>query len=140
MASVDSLGVWLGETRIAELEQPRPYRLRLRYTDEALAAWPQNSPVVSCSLPLGREPLDVFPFCLGLLPEGQALATMAAQAGLAANDVFGLLGRYGRDVAGALVIGAEGPRPRRSKTWKSIRSDPTMTPSSRSPGCRTSSS
>jgi serine/threonine-protein kinase HipA len=112
MATASSLGVWLGETRVAELEQPRWPRIRLRYTDEALAAWPQNSPVVSCSLPLGRAPGDAFPFCLGLLPEGQALATMAAQAGLAANDVFALLGRYGRDVAGALVIDTEPPEPR----------------------------
>jgi serine/threonine-protein kinase HipA len=109
MATTNSLGVWLGETRVADLEQPRWPRIRLRYTDEALGRWPQNSPVVSCSLPLGRSPGDAFPFCLGLLPEGQALATMAAQAGLAANDVFGLLGRYGRDVAGALVIGTEEP-------------------------------
>jgi serine/threonine-protein kinase HipA len=112
MATASSLGVWLGETRVADLEQPRWPRIRLRYTDEALDTWPQNSPVISCSLPLGRTPGDAFPFCLGLLPEGLALATMAAQAGLAANDVFGLLGRYGRDVAGALVIGADGPEPR----------------------------
>ncbi|MGC1164880.1 MAG: HipA domain-containing protein [Solirubrobacterales bacterium] len=112
MATASSLGVWLGETRVAELEQPRWPRIRLRYTKEALDSWPQNSPVISCSLPLARSPGDAFPFCLGLLPEGQALATMAAQAGLAANDVFGLLGRYGRDVAGALVIGTEDPEPR----------------------------
>jgi len=109
MATANSLGVWLDETPLAELEQPRWPRIRLRYTKEALDSWPQNSPVISCSLPLARTPGDAFPFCLGLLPEGQALATMAAQAGLAANDVFGLLGRYGRDVAGALVIGTEDP-------------------------------
>ncbi|MGH2937857.1 MAG: HipA N-terminal domain-containing protein [Solirubrobacterales bacterium] len=97
MATASSLGVWLGETRVADLEQPRWPRIRLRYTEEALSSWPQNSPLVSCSLPLGRAAGDAFPFCLGLLPEGQALATMAAQAGLAASDVFGLLGRYGRD-------------------------------------------
>src|SRR4051812_23081400 len=112
MATLPSLGVWLGETRVADLEQPRWPRIRLRYSGEALAAWPQNSPVISCSRPLGRSPADAGPFCLGLLPEGQALATMAAQAGLAANDVFGLLGRYGRDVAGALAIGTEAPEPR----------------------------
>jgi serine/threonine-protein kinase HipA len=112
MATPSSLGVWLGETRVADLKQPRRPRIRLRYTEEALARWPQNSPVVSCSLPLGRGLGDAFPFCLGLLPEGQALATMAARAGLAANDVFGLLGRYGRDVAGALVIGSEETEPR----------------------------
>jgi serine/threonine-protein kinase HipA len=112
MATASSLGVWLGETRIADVEQPRWPRIRLRYTEEALGRWPQNSLVISCSLPLGRAPGDAFPFCLGLLPEGQALATMAAEAGLAANDVFGLLGRYGRDVAGALVIGAQDPQVR----------------------------
>ena len=116
MATASSLGVWLGEARVADLEGPRwpriRLRIRLRYTEEALENWPQNSPVVSCSLPLGRTFGDAFPFCLGLLPEGQALATMAAQAGLAANDVFGLLGRYGRDIAGALVIGTEEPEQR----------------------------
>lgn len=112
MATASSLGGWLGETRVAELEQSRRPSIRLRYSEEALDSWPQNSPVISCSLPLGRIPSDALPFCLGLLPEGQALATMAAQAGLAANDVFGLLGRYGRDVAGALVIGIEEPKSR----------------------------
>jgi serine/threonine-protein kinase HipA len=111
MAPASSLGVWLGDTRIAELDQPRWPRIRLRYTQEALGRWPQNSPVVSCSLPLSRGSDDALPFFLGLLAEGQALATMAAQAERAVNDVFGLLGRYGRDVAGALVIGTEGPEP-----------------------------
>jgi serine/threonine-protein kinase HipA len=109
MAAAGSLGVWLGETRIADLERPRRSRIRLRYAEEALGRWPRNSPVISCSLPLGRTFGDASPFCLGLLPEGQPLATMAARAGIAANDVFGLLDRYGRDVAGALVIGSEEP-------------------------------
>jgi serine/threonine-protein kinase HipA len=112
MATANSLGVWQDRTRVADLEQPRWPGIRLRYTEEALDSWPQNSPVISCSLPLARAPGDAFPFCLGLLPEGQALATMAAQAGLAANDVFALLARYGRDVAGALVIGTEAPESR----------------------------
>ncbi len=38
---------------------------------------------------------------------------MAAQAGVAVNETFGLLARYGRDVAGALVIGEEPPDPTR---------------------------
>jgi len=36
---------------------------------------------------------------------------MAANAGLAAADTFGLLARYGRDVAGALVITEEDEPP-----------------------------
>jgi serine/threonine-protein kinase HipA len=109
---VASLGVWLDGLKVADLEQPRWPRIRVRYTDEALSHWPLNSPLLSCSLPLERRPLDAAAFFVGLLPEGQALATMAANAGLAANDTFGLLGRYGRDVAGALVIGEERPKPR----------------------------
>ena len=52
-------------------------------------------------------------FCKGLLPEGNALQTLADQAGLATNDTFGLLARYGRDVAGALVISEDDPDERR---------------------------
>lgn len=103
------LGVWLDGGHVADLEQVRWPQIRLRYLDSALARWPQNSPVISCSLPLGADPHDALAFCKGLLPEGQALQQMAAQAGVAVNETFGLLERYGRDVAGALVIGAQPP-------------------------------
>lgn len=106
------LGVWLDGLRIAELEQAGT-GIRCRYTEEALGRWPLNSPLLSCSLPLDPRPADALPFCVGLLPEGQALQTLAEQAGLPAADAFGLLARYGRDVAGALVIapGDEAPDP-----------------------------
>ena len=39
-----------------------------------------------------------------LLPEGDLLADLAAQARLPEYDVLGLLARYGRDVAGALQV------------------------------------
>jgi len=39
-----------------------------------------------------------------LLPEGRMLTRLAQQAGLAEQDVIGLLRAYGRDVAGALQI------------------------------------
>ena len=54
-----------------------------------------------------------MPFCKGLLSEGQALQTLAAQAGLAVNATFDLLARYGRDVAGALIISEDEPEERR---------------------------
>lgn len=106
------LGVWLEGLRIAELEQVAQ-GIRCRYSEEALARWPLNSPLLSCSLPLDSRPADALPFCVGLLPEGQALQTLAEQAGLAVTDTFELLARYGRDVAGALVIvpGEEEPDP-----------------------------
>jgi len=113
MAKTERLGVWLDGVRVADLTQRRWPAIRCRYSEEALARWPQNSPVLSCSLPLQRRPLDALAFCKGLLPEGQALQALAAGAGLAVNDSFELLARYGRDVAGALVIAAEEPDERR---------------------------
>jgi serine/threonine-protein kinase HipA len=107
------LGVWLGGEHVADLEQTRWPDIRCRYTAAALERWPLNSPIISCSLPLSARPQDALAFCKGLLPEGQALQQMAAQAGVAVNETFGLLARYGRDVAGALVIGEEPPDPDR---------------------------
>lgn len=92
---------------MADLEQRRWPEIRCRYTEEGLEAAPLNSPLLSCSLPLAARPRDASAYCRGLLPEGQALQALAAQAGVAANDTFRLLARYGRDVAGALVIDAE---------------------------------
>lgn len=113
MPAADRLGVWLNDLRIAEIERRGPFDLRLRYTAEALERWPANSPVVSCALPLGRRPQQARAFCAGLLPEGRALQELAHRAGVATNDTFGLLERYGRDVAGALIISREEPEPQR---------------------------
>ncbi|MBK5220833.1 MAG: HipA domain-containing protein [Thermoleophilia bacterium] len=107
------LGVWLEGLRVADLEQRRRGEIRCRYSDASLERWQGNSPLLSCSLPLDSRPLDALAFCKGLLPEGQALQTMAAAAGVAVNDTFELLAHYGRDVAGALVIGEEEPAARR---------------------------
>lgn len=104
------LDVWIDGVPAAHLEEARG-SVRCRYSEAALERWPLNSPILSCSLPLDSRPLDATPFCIGLLPEGQALQTMAASAGLATTDTFGLLARYGRDVAGALVITGEGEPP-----------------------------
>lgn len=106
----DVLGVWLEGRQIADLEHVSDDNLRLRYSEQALDLWPQNSPIVSCSLLLSERTLSGLPYFRGLLPEGQALDAVAARAGLTVNDTFGLLARYGRDIAGALVIGREPPR------------------------------
>jgi serine/threonine-protein kinase HipA len=107
-----TLGVWMDGVHVAELRDAG-HSIPCAYTDEALERWPRNSPVISCSLPLGPRPLEAIAFCKGLLPEGRALQTLADRAGLATSDTFGLLARYGRDVAGALVISAEGSEERR---------------------------
>lgn len=106
----DELGVWLGGRKVAVLTRSgKPGHVSSRYTEEALAEWRLNSPVLSCSLPLQERPADATSFFRGLLPEGEALRVLAQKANVVVTDTFGLLSRYGRDVAGALVIGSEAP-------------------------------
>lgn len=108
-----ALGVWRDGIEVAELRAGAGSSIRCAYGDEALERWPRNSPLISCSLPLGPKPLEASAFCKGLLPEGRALQTLADRARLATSDTFGMLARYGRDVAGALIISEEGPEERR---------------------------
>ena len=108
-----TLGVWMGGVKVAELREGAGYSIRCTYTEEALDLWPRNSPVISCGLPLGPRSQEAIAFCKGLLPEGRALQTMADRARLATSDTFGLLARFGRDVAGALIISGDEPEERR---------------------------
>ncbi|MBV8980547.1 MAG: HipA domain-containing protein [Acidimicrobiia bacterium] len=109
MAKRDPLPVWLYGIHAADLSDAGPGRVGLTYSDEALARWAGNVPLLSCSLPLRPRRQDASVFCSGLLPEGQHRQAMAAEARLPAYDTFGLLARFGRDVAGAVVIGPDAP-------------------------------
>lgn len=100
----DALAVHVDGLHLADVELVRWNDLRLRYTAAAHERWPQNTPLLSCSLPLAPGRLKATAFCRGLLAEGRALDAMANRAGVATNDTFGLLARYGRDVAGAMSI------------------------------------
>jgi serine/threonine-protein kinase HipA len=113
MAKPEPLGVWLEGVRVAELRARRPWELHCTYTETALERWPGLSPVLSCSLPLRRRGMNASVFAGGLLPEGQHRQALARELKVAVNDVHALLARFGRDVAGALVIAAETP-PRRT--------------------------
>ena len=107
------LGVWLYGMRVAEIApKGRAYDLTMRYTAEACARWPGNSPILSCSLPLGRSPLNPTEYFRGLLPEGQHLQYLASRAKVTSSDLYSLLARYGRDVAGAVVVSAADPAER----------------------------
>jgi serine/threonine-protein kinase HipA len=108
-----SLQVWLDDLHVADLQRRAAGDLRCAYTDDALTRWAGNSPIVSCSLPLQPGALPADAFFRGLLPEGRALESLAAQADLKVSDTFGLLARYGRDIAGALIIGDDPPAPHR---------------------------
>lgn len=104
-----SLNVWLDGLLIAQLTGNRPGVVQCDYTDEALTRWAGNTPVLSCSLPLRSRRLNAWAFTSGLLPEGRHRQAMASIAGVPTYDALGLLERFGRDVAGAIVISAEDP-------------------------------
>src|SRR5947209_5720848 len=109
MAPAEPLGVWLDGIRVAEFRAERPWLLRCAYTPEALDRWAGLAPLVSCSLPLQSRVMDASAFAAGLLPEGQHRQALAAELRVPVTDVYALLKRFGRDVAGALVIAAGTP-------------------------------
>jgi serine/threonine-protein kinase HipA len=112
MAKPEPLGVWMDGLLVAELTPRRPWELHCRYTDDALARWQSLSPVLSCSLPLQKGRMNASVFTDGLLPEGQHRQALSAELKVATNDIYALLRRFGRDVAGALVIATEEPTER----------------------------
>ncbi|MDQ1636566.1 MAG: serine/threonine-protein kinase HipA [Frankiaceae bacterium] len=104
MVRTRELRVWLGQTPVAFLSAPRIGRVSCIYSQDALDRYPLGSPVLSCSLPVRPGRQDAWPFVTGLLPEGQHRSAMAQQAKVTTSDLLGMLARFGRDVAGALVV------------------------------------
>jgi len=115
------LTIWLYGHQVAVVEKERKNRLRLSYTEEALATYEGGTPLLSLAFPLTR---DRYPngvtraFLDGLLPEGEPRRAIAEDLGLPANDVFGLLAALGQDCAGALVILPEGDAPPATPTTR----------------------
>lgn len=115
------LDVWLHGHRIAQLSEPKPFRLRLDFTDEALDVFGEGSRVMSLALPISRAPITdsqaigssrpVSAFIDGLLPEGRVRQHIAALARIAVTDVMGLLRGVGAECAGAIQILADGTIP-----------------------------
>lgn len=69
----------------------------------------RNAFPLSLTMPLDRqrhEAAVVDPWIANLLPEGSALSTAARRLGVATEDKLGLLSEMGRDVAGAISVGA----------------------------------
>jgi serine/threonine-protein kinase HipA len=111
------LHVWLYGTRVAVLTSARPGEISCRYTSEAMERWDLNTAVLSCSLPLIKTAhRDAGRYFRGLLPEGNALQALASAAGVPTHDTYGMLARFGRDVAGALVISDTEHKPRNGTT------------------------
>lgn len=126
MVSREPLSIWLYGTRIATLRENGTDRVELHWTDEAYERWGSGSRVMSHLLPLSvptksPHPARVKAFVDGLLPEGHARTNYAIEAGLRPEDTYGLLARYGRDTAGALVFQpVDEPEPLRVGTYRPI--------------------
>jgi serine/threonine-protein kinase HipA len=103
-----ALDAWLYGTRIATITDDDG-DVALRWTDEAYARWGQGSRVMSDLLPVTRPEEHphhrrVEVFLENLLPEGNAREHLAFDAGVASDDIFGMIEAYGRDTAGALIF------------------------------------
>jgi serine/threonine-protein kinase HipA len=109
MSARPPLDVWIYGTRAARLDESRGDRIELTWTDDARERWGEGPSVVSHLLPIGSRaqqprPVRVRAFLDGLLPEGNARVNYALDAGLRSEDTYGMVSRYGRDTAGALVF------------------------------------
>lgn len=102
------LPVSLYGTHIGELVSLGRSRSIFRWSDAADERWGLNSAALSMDLRIGstnEEQTDSF--FGALLPEGAHLDRLAVEAKVASNDVAGLLGHVGADLAGALRVGDE---------------------------------
>jgi len=113
-----ALDVWLYGVHVARLSEPRRFRLRLEFTEEALDTFGEGSRVLSLALPISRKPiqdrdgkLQVSAFIEGLLPEGNLRRHIATEAGVPVNDTMTLLRRVGAECAGAVQVLIEGAKP-----------------------------
>ncbi|MHB2029588.1 MAG: HipA domain-containing protein [Acidimicrobiales bacterium] len=110
------LDIWLEDQLVARSrDRDRGRKLTIVYDESVVAAVGDEVPLLSCSLPTPgpSTPSHARSFLEGLLPEGRALETMAAnmrnvrlQEGAPATpgDAASLLAQYGRECAGAVVI------------------------------------
>jgi serine/threonine-protein kinase HipA len=111
----DRLAVWLYDTPVAMLTPGPEFRIHLEWRPEGIERWGLGSPVLSVGLPIGAPigPRDLrgLDFFENMLPEGPALARMAALAGTRPVDTYGILQAFGHDCAGAIMVVPEGTRP-----------------------------
>lgn len=107
------LHVWLRGAHVAELEQLRSGRLRLRYTADALDSSGIGARPLSLSLPLTEKRVQgdhLERFLDNLLPEGPVRGALEREHGIRPGDAFALLQHLGRECAGAIqLIPEDGP-------------------------------
>jgi len=134
-----NLDIYLDGQHIGRtVPRSRGKKFAIEYSDAVRATVPDESIVLSCSLPTPGPsgPGSACAFLEGLLPEGHALEVMAARVrGVQLNsgdgspagpeDVINLLAAYGRECAGAVVLvpegdGAPGPGSYRELTAREV--------------------
>lgn len=106
------IDLWLFGTRLATIRGERSARLRLHWTDAGAQRWGYGSPILTVAQLVAPEPLTPGPtraIIEGLLPEGDALTTLAARYG----NHDELLLALGRETVGAVVAVPEGQPPPR---------------------------
>lgn len=113
-----TLPMFVDAEPVAQIEAG-PDGARITYGDEWLVA-PERFPI-SLTMPLAVQshgPEVVTPWLMNLLPEGEPLRAMTRALGVAQEDVLGLVAETGKDLAGALSIGAlrPGSRPELLRT------------------------
>jgi serine/threonine-protein kinase HipA len=117
MGSPKTLTVWLHDEPVGTVSSERG-KIRLVYSPETLDRHLGNVPLLSCSLLTGKGRLDATAFVDGLLPEGEHRRGLAQRAKLASHDTFGLIARYGRDIAGAVQFTDPDSEPHRRDRWQ----------------------
>ena len=104
----DRLVAWLHGTPVAVLMPAPGFRIRMQWRAEGIRRWGLGSPALSVGLPVGTPagPRDMrgLDFFENMLPEGPALARMAALAGVRPVDTYGILAAFGHDCAGAVML------------------------------------
>lgn len=105
----EGLPIFHEDRRVAEITLG-PDGPSLAYAPDWLSG--RASFPASVLMPLAEAPAPsaiLVPWLTNLLPEGAALSTAGRWLGIDPGDVLGMIGRIGRDVAGALSFGW--PRP-----------------------------
>jgi serine/threonine-protein kinase HipA len=97
---------------MATLSEPRPFRYRLDFTEEALDEFGEGARILSLSIPTSASPVQdhatdasrrpVSSFLEGLLPEGNLRSQLATTSRVASTDKMALLGQVGAECAGAV--------------------------------------
>jgi serine/threonine-protein kinase HipA len=117
------LDIWLNDALVARtISTTRGSKVRIVYSDQITEIYPAETPLLSCSLPVPGpgEPARSRAFLEGLLPEGRALSSAAAQVrGVrlvngspeTTADAVLLLAEFGRECAGAVIVLPSGHAP-----------------------------